>query len=264
METNSIKQYALITGCSAGLGKEFAIECAKRKLNLFLVALPDSDLEVLGNEIREQYHVDVHTMGIDLTLKDAPGEVFSYAMRNNIKVNILINNAGVGFNGKLENQSVDLIDKMILLNIRASTQLTFLFLPELKKAGRAWILNVSSFAGLSPVPFKCVYAATKTYLLFLTQALNEELKGTGVSVFSVHPSGIKTDRALETIRRSSYIARLSSLQPDYVAKVALNSMFAGKTFLVPGFVTKLYYYVGMMLPYFIIIRAVGKVFRKVT
>ena len=166
METIPIKQYALISGSSAGLGKEFALECAKRKINLFLVALPDPNLESLGKELRDRYKIDVHTLGIDLTRKDAPEEVFSYAMQNNIKVNILINNAGVGFNGKLEYQSVDLIDKMILLNIRASTQLTFLFLPELKKAKRAWILNVSSFAALSPVPYKCVYAATKTYLFF--------------------------------------------------------------------------------------------------
>jgi uncharacterized protein len=109
-----------------------------------------------------------------------------------------------------------------------------------------------------------VYAATKTYLLFLTQALNEELKGTGVIAFSIHPSGIASERALENIRKSSFIARLSSLQPEYVARVALNSMFAGKTFMVPGFISKLYYYLGMMLPYYIIFAAVGKVFRKST
>ena len=262
MEKPSIEHYALITGASAGLGKEFAIECAKRHMNLFLVALPGSELEILENELREEYKVNVHTLGIDLTNQDAPDEVYRYAMQNNIKVNILINNAGVGFNGKLEHQSVDLIDKMILLNIRASTQLTFLFLPELKETGRAWILNVSSFAALIPLPYKSVYAATKTYLLFLTQALNEELKGTGVTAFSIHPSGIACERALENIRKSSFIARLSSLQPEYVARVALNSMFAGKTFMVPGFISKLYYYLGMMLPYYIIFAAVGRVFRK--
>jgi uncharacterized protein len=136
MKKPSIEHYALITGASAGLGKEFAIECAKRNMNLFLVALTGSGLEVLGNEIKDQYQVDVHTLAIDLTRQDAPEEVFRFAMQNNISVNILVNNAGVGFNGKLENQSVDLIDKMILLNIRASTQLTYLFLPELKKPDR--------------------------------------------------------------------------------------------------------------------------------
>jgi hypothetical protein len=257
--TNS---FALITGASAGIGKQFAIECAKQKLNLFLISLPDTGLESLGLELKEKYHVEIHTLCIDLTGKNAPSEVHRYATQNNIVVSLLVNNAGVGFEGKLENLSVDLIDEMILLNVRASTLLTFLFLPEMKKLEKAYILNISSFGALTPLPNKCVYAATKSYLLYLTNAINYELKGTSVHALSVHPSGVSSERALDNIRRSSFIARISTLTPEEVAQLSIKNMLAGKKFIVPGTVTKIYYYLGLLLPTFMILNLVSKVFRK--
>ncbi len=264
MEKLSAKYHTLITGASAGIGKQIAIECAKRGMNLFLVSLPDSGLEAIAGELREKYPVHIHTLSVDLTREQAPAEVHRFAVQNNIVVNILANNAGVGFNGKFENLSVDLIDKMILLNIRASTLLTFLFLPEMKKLEKAYILNISSFAALTPLPNKCVYAATKTYLLFFTQAINSELKGTNVRAISIHPSGVSSERAVETIRKSSFIARISTLKPEEVAKIAMDNMLAGKKFIVPGLVTKMYYYLGSILPHFVVLNTVGRVFRRTT
>jgi uncharacterized protein len=254
--------FALITGASAGIGKQFAIECAKRSLNLFLISLPDTGLESLEIELKGEYQIEIHTLCIDLTSKNAPMKVHHYAMQNNIVVSILVNNAGVGFDGKLENLSVDLIDEMILLNVRASTLLTFLFLPEMKKLRKAYILNISSFSALTPLPNKCVYAATKSYLLYLTNAINYELKGTSVHALSVHPSGVSSERNLESIQRSSFIARISTLKPEEVAQLSIKNLLAGKKFIVPGTVTKIYYYLGLLLPTFIVLPIVSKVFRK--
>lgn len=264
MENFSTNQFAIVTGASAGIGKQLAIEFAKRHFNLLLVSLPNAGLENLAEELQEKYPVKVHFLSLNLTRHDAPKEVYRYAQKHNMEVNILANNAGVGFNGMFENLSVELIDEMILLNVRASTLLTFLFLPEMKKMKKAYILNISSFAALTPLPNKCVYAATKTYLLFLTQAINRELKGTNVRALSVHPSGVSSERAIENIRRSSAFARISTLKPDDVAKIAVKNMLDGKKFIVPGTVTKIYYFLGSILPHFLVLRAVGSVFRKTT
>lgn len=264
METELHKNYALITGASAGTGKQIAIECAKRGFNLFLVSLPQTGLEDFSEELRKTYPVDVKYLSIDLTKLNSPQEVFDYTTQNHLTINILVNNAGMGFNGKFESLAAELIDTMILLNIRASTLLTFLFIPEMKKSKRAYILNISSFAGLTPLPYKSVYAATKTYLLFLTQALNIELKGTGISLTSVHPNGITSERAKENVKKSGVMGRISSLTPEQVAKISIDSMLSGRKFVIPGVMNKFYYAIGVSLPHGIVIKLIGGVFRKKT
>lgn len=262
MEKEAVKNYTLITGSSAGTGKQIAIECAKRGFNLFLVSLPETGLESFSKELKENYPVDVHYLPIDLRKKKSPQKVFDYTVQNHLSINILVNSAGLGFNGKLEDSSVDLIDTMILLNMRASTLLSFLFIPGMKKLRKAYILNISSFAALSPLPYKSVYAATKTYLLFLTQALNSELKGSSISVTSVHPNGISSERAMEAVKNSSFIARLASLTPAQVAKISIDNMFSENVFVVPGVVNKFYYYLGCSLPHGVILKIIGKIFQK--
>ena len=264
MENKEVKNYTLITGSSAGTGKQIAIECAKRGFNLFLVSLPETGLESFSDELRQTYPVDVHHLSIDLRKRKSPQKVFDYARQNNLSINILVNNAGLGFNGKLEELNEILIDTMILLNVRASTLLTFLFIPEMKKLKKAYILNISSFAGLAPLPNKSVYAATKTYLLFLTQALKSELKETSISVTSVHPNGISSERAMQNIKNSSFMARLASLTPEQVAKISLDKMFSENVFVIPGVVNKFYYYVGCSLPHGIVLKLIGNIFKKTT
>jgi len=262
MGNEAIKNYTLITGSSAGTGKQIAIECAKRGFNLFLVSLPETGLESFSEELRNTYPVDVQHLSIDLRKKKSPQKVFDYAQQNNLSINILVNNAGLGFNGKLEDSNVSLIDTMILLNLRASTLLTFLFIPGMKKLSKAYILNISSFAGLSPLPYKSVYAATKTYLLFLTQALKSELKGTSISVTSVHPNGISSERAMEAVKNSSLMARLASLTPAQVAKISIDNMFLENVFIIPGVINKFYYYIGCSLPHGVVLKIIGKIFQK--
>ncbi len=232
MIMNSVSNYALITGASAGTGKQIAIECAKRGFNLYLVSLPETGLESFVAGLKEEYTVKIQFLSIDLRLYDAPQKVFDFAQEKNLSVNILINNAGLGFNGNLESLNTALIDTMILLNVRAATLLSFLFLTEMKKMDKAYILNMSSFGAFSPLPHKSVYGATKTYLQFLTIALSEELKGTKVSVTSVHPNGILSERALENIKKSG------------------------------GIMNKFYYWFGLCLPHGIVLKMVGRVFRK--
>ncbi len=262
MENTSAIYHTLITGATAGIGKQIAIECARRKLNLFLVSLPDTGMEELAESLRTQFAVDVKHLSVDLTRYDAPQKVYDFAQKNNLKINMLVNNAGVGFEGKIEEVITELTDKMILLNIRASTLLAILFLPQMMEMKKAHILNVSSFAAFAPIPYKCVYSASKTYLFFLTRALNSELKNTSVKVTSIHPTGVRSKRTLNHIKNSAFMARISSMTPEQVAKVAVKNMLNGKKFIIPGMVTKIYYYFGSMLPHGLILKLAGVVFRK--
>jgi len=264
MKNEAIKCYTLITGSSAGTGKQIAIECAKRGFNLFLVSLPGTGLESFSEELRETFPIDVHYLSIDLRKRKSPQKVFDYTQQNQLTINILVNNAGLGFNGKLEDLSISLIDTMIQLNIRASTLLTFLFIPEMKKLAKAYILNLSSFAGLTPLPYKSVYAATKTYLLFLTQALNMELNGTNISATSVHPNGITSERAKEIVKKSGIMGRISALTPEQVAKISIDNMFAENAFVIPGVVNKFYYSLGTFLPHGIVLKLIGGIFKRTT
>ena len=260
MKTTST--YTLITGASAGIGKQLAIECAKRGQNLLLVSLPDTGLDTLSVEIQREYHVNAKILEIDLTLYNSPMQVLKYTEENKLKIDILINNAGVGYNGKFETLTAKLIDDMILLNIRTTTLLIFLFLPQLKKCKKAYILNIVSFGALVPLPYKCVYAASKTFLLYLTRALKNEIKETGVSITSVYPSGVSSERAVENIKRSHIIAKMSSLSPQQVASDSLNNMFKGNSFVLPGIITKFYYIIGSIMPHGLMIRIAGFFFSK--
>lgn len=262
MENAALKTYTLITGASAGIGEQIAIECAKKGFNLFLVSLPETGLEQFSNDLKKQYSIDVQWFAIDLNNYESPQMIFDFAIRKNLTINILVNNAGVGFDGKFENLTTELIDQMILLNIRASTLLTFLFLPQMKSLNKAHILNISSLAAFTSLPNKCVYAATKTYLLFLTRAINYELKDSGVIITSIHPSGVSSKRALINIQKSSFIARITTLSPEQVAQISVKNMLSGNKFVVPGLVTKLYYYLGSFLPHGMVVRLVGRVFQK--
>lgn len=262
MNTEQKEYYTLVTGSSAGLGKRIASTCAEKGFNLFLVSLPDTGLENFAIELREKFPVQVKWLCIDLTRYEAPLDVFNFTRENSIVINNLVNNAGLGHNGKLENLTPLLIDQMILLNIRALTLLSYYFLDDMKKMEKAHILNISSFGAFAPLPFKSIYAASKVYVQYFSQGISRELKGTNISVTSIHPSGISSERALKNIQRSGKIARITTLSPEFVAKVAVDSMLKGTKYVIPGVATKIYYFLGSCLPHGLILRLVGRVFRK--
>ena len=262
---DSEKKYCLITGASQGIGKALAEECTNRKMNLFLVSLPDSGLEELAENLSSVNGNDIRSFCIDLTGKDAPKQVYEYAQSNNLVIDKIINNAGVGGFGELAAQDPVEIDNMILLNIRATTLLTFYFLNDLKKLPRAYILNISSFAAFIPLPKKSVYAATKTYIFFFSRSLSSELKGTNVKVASLHPNGVVTNSRLKkTLQDAHMMAKIATIESSEVAKIAVNGMLKGKKMITPGLFTRIFYILGSILPYGIIIRIVGKVFAKNT
>ncbi len=148
------KFFTLITGASEGLGKSFAIECAKRKMNLALVALPGSGLDRLADFICRNFGAEVLIFEKDLTLNSSCQELFDELALKKVRLNILINNVGMGNTHLFTEGSADFYEKQIRLNVMATTLITYLFLAKHKKNTSSYILNVGSLASFFYLPKK--------------------------------------------------------------------------------------------------------------
>lgn len=184
---------ALITGASSGIGLELAKIFAQNNIHLVLVARNKTKMDELSEELHRTYNINCTVIASDLSLPGSAGEIYKACMSKNIHVNYLINNAGFGDYGFFHDSNVHKQLNMIQLNITTLTELTRLFLPPMieKKFGK--ILNVASTAAFIPGPKMSVYFATKAYVLSFSEAIHEELKGTGVSVTALCPGPTESD-----------------------------------------------------------------------
>lgn len=261
---NSINpNYALITGSSSGIGKCFAYECAKRDMNVILVALPGTGLIEVGEDIGNRFNIKVHTYETDLTQPNAAQQLYDWCISNELQVSILVNNAGIGYEGEFEKLHPAFCEKLMQLNTQTIVMLTRLFVPELRKVENAYILNVSSMASFSPMPYKSMYAASKAFVYSFTRALREELRNTTISVSVLCPGPVLTNPAAKTaIAGHGAAIKLIVKKPEQVAAVALKKMLNGKAMIVPGTATKVYLAVMKTLPNSIQQFLIGWQFRK--
>ncbi len=240
--------YALITGASTGLGKALAQECAQRGMNLILVSLPDENLKSLCEKLKKDFKIEVFCKETDLTDRQSVVE-FAEWVTNNFAVNVLINNAGIGGTQRFTDSTIDYLDDMIQLNIRATTILTRLLLPELQKHRKAYLLNVSSLAAFSPVPYKTIYPATKAFIYHFTRGLEAELQDSNVQVCVLNPGPIMTNSDVsKRINSQSFYIKLSIMTPEEIAHIAIKKMFRGKSVIIPGFMSRLNAFLIRLLP----------------
>lgn len=219
-----MKQYALITGGSQGLGKSFAFELASRQINTILVSLPNENLQGVNREIIDRYGVDSHCYEMDLTDTE---ELLSFAklINGQYDVFMLINNAGIGGSMKFDMAETTAIIKMIQLNILALSVLTHNLMPNLFKQKEGYVLNISSMAACSPMGYKTVYPASKAFVYSFSLGLNEELKNTNVSVSVVNPGPMATNlEGSGRLSKHGFYARMITLLPDHVAKHCITQL----------------------------------------
>ena len=182
-----MKQTALITGASSGIGKEFAIVFARQGYDLVIAARNEKRLQEIAEEITANYGSKVLVIPIDLSLKDAAEQVFQRIKKEQIQVECLVNNAGYGDFGYFTETDWGKESDMISLNITCLTQFCKLFAVEMKKRGHGRILNLGSTGSFLPGPRMAVYFATKAYVLSFSEAIRHELKGSGVTVTTLCP-----------------------------------------------------------------------------
>jgi len=195
---------ALITGASSGIGEEFAKLFAKDKINLVLVARSEEKLKSLALALQEEFGVNVKVIAKDLSVLQQVEEVYTELQQENIAIDYLVNNAGFGDYNLFAESDWKKQEEMINLNILALTKLTHLFLPAMLKNRFGKVLNVASTAAFQPGPTMSVYYASKAFVLHFSEAISNELEGTGVTVTALCPgafeSGFQKAAALEESR----------------------------------------------------------------
>lgn len=256
--------YTLITGASSGIGKALAKECAARKMNLLLVALPDNDLDNFQHEIKNTYKIHCYILGIDLTKPGSFCKLYNWVKENNFSINILINNVGIGSKGNFEHTETLFYEKQLQLNVNATTMLSRLFIDELKANAPSHILNLSSMGGFFSIPGKTVYSASKAYVYYFSRSLRLELQPYNIFVSVLCPGGTDSNEKTIAINKElKGFAKWSILQPEDVAKEAISKMLKGKARIIPGFLNKLSYHISRTTPEFLKALIISNAFKHV-
>jgi uncharacterized protein len=226
---------ALITGASGGIGLELARIHASNGDNLVLVARSADKLLRLKEDLEARHHIRTHLISKDLSLPGAAREVFEETRSLNLSVDYLINNAGVGTFGLFHETDPVKTEQMIQLNVMALTQLTRLFLPAMivRKCGR--IMNVASTAAFQPGPTMAVYFASKAYVLHFSEAISNELGGTGVTCTAFCPGATESGfRDAAAMQESALFKNKKVPSSREVAEYGYRAMMKGKPVAIHG------------------------------
>ena len=232
---------ALITGATAGLGAEFARQLAPVATRVILVGRRKERLEQIVASLGESFpNLRIDSFPADLTMCSERSRLAAWIVREEIPLNLLINNAGLGDLGPFDTAEWSRLSPMLEVNITALTHLTHLMLPMLSAQSPSGILNVSSVAGFFPLPEMAVYAATKAYVTSFSEALRMELAHDGIHVTALCPGPVPTEffevasRAGETIRAMDRSHPALASSPDLVVREALKGLEASRPGVIPN------------------------------
>lgn len=229
---------ALVTGASSGLGSEFALQLAPYAARLILVARRTDRLEELKAALEAEHpHLQVFTYGLDLADTSKLDAFLRWLEDAGLRINILVNNAGLGDHGPFEESDPERIRAMIYVNIAALTLLSRALLPHLRSYAHGAVINVSSIAGLLPIPGMAVYAATKAYVNSFSESLRAELRDTGISITALCPGPVPTEFG-KVARRSDTDSMpapaIMTVPAERVVRAALHAASADKPRIIPG------------------------------
>ena len=235
---------ALITGASAGIGREFARQLAGRAGSLVLVARRLERLEELRDELtKKNANLKIHCRAVDLSKANEIEELCAWLMREKIAIDFLINNAGLGDRGPFATAEPRRISEMMMVNIVALTTLTRALLPAMIQRKRGAILNVSSTAGFLPIRKLAVYAATKAYVTSFSDGIRGEVRKVGITVTALCPGPVATEFSQVAQRNSGKQERSSPgfthVPVEEVVSAGLRAIERNKPLVVPGLVMKL-------------------------
>jgi short-subunit dehydrogenase len=247
---------ALVTGASGGIGLELARLCAKDGHDVILVARSAEKLQEAGKYLSGMYGVRTEAVVADLSDPEAPLAVMEEVGRRGLTVDVLVNNAGVGMWGLFGRQDTQQILDLIQLNLTSLTHLTRLALPGMVSRRGGRILNVASAGGFAPGPLMAVYFATKTYVIHFSEAIGNELRGTGVTVTALCPGPVATGFGKASgIHRVDPQTLPAALDAATVARIGYRAMRRGRPLVVPGIAMKTTVLAGKFSPRWIVTRA---------
>ncbi len=242
------QETVLVTGASSGIGRDLARCFAADGAQLILLARNTEALEALAEELRQAHPSQVRVLTADLSRPGEARRIFDELAGEKISVDVLVNNAGFGASGSFAEISLARQLEMVQVNLAALTELTGLFLPGMLQRRRGGILNVGSVAGFLPGPGMTVYYATKAFVLSFSEALAEELRGTGLTVSVLCPGPTESD--FGRVARGIKVRRLktSKMSSAAVAVHGHRAYRRGVVTAVPGFQNKLFVFLNRLLP----------------
>lgn len=263
---HAAKGTALITGASSGIGESLAGCFAAAGFDLVLVARSADKLQALAAALSARHSIKVRVEPADLSQPEAASALAAKLKRARVPVEVLVNNAGVLAQGLFAGMSAASQQQMIDLNVAGLTAMLSAFVPPMVERGSGRVLNVASIASFQPVPSLATYAATKAYVLSLTESLSEELRGSGVSVTALCP-GITATRMLDTaIQANAQVSRIPGVligDVDDVARQGFEACLKGDVICVPGVVNQVAVLASRSTPKWLLRRLSGLLGRQV-
>ncbi len=252
----------LITGASSGIGEEFARQLAARGENLLLVARSTDKLKALCDELSGAHKINAQYIAQDLTRSEAADRVFAETERRGLIVGMLINNAGFGAMGDFAHLDLERTLQMIDLNIKSLVALTYLYLAPMRERKQGAIINVASTAAFQGVPYMATYAATKAFVLSLSEALWEENRPYNVSVMALCP-GVTETNFFDAAQVEHKPPVRMVQTPAQVVKTALHGLKRGRSHIISGWSNYLMTEAERLVPRSLVERMAGKAMRPI-
>ena len=260
----SERRTALITGASSGFGVEFVKLFAADGFDLVLVARTEPPMQELAERLRVAHAITATVIAKDLSTEGASGELVADLAARGIRVDALVNNAGFAQYGPFVEADRDEMDQMVSVNVVALTRLTRSLLPGMVERGWGRIVNLGSIGSFTAAPMTGAYGATKAYVLSLSLALTEELRGTGVTVTALCPGPTETGfQARAEMADSQLIAGRTLDSAEAVARAGYTAMKRGKPYLVTGTTSRLFAFGSRFLPRTMSAKIAGRAQQKV-
>jgi uncharacterized protein len=239
----------LITGASGGIGYELSRLFAKDGYRIVMVARSMKKLKEKAISLQKEFNSDVITIGSDLSEPRSAENVYKKLKHKSVNIDVLVNNAGIGVFGHFSQTDAKSELQMMQLNMVSLTELTKLFLPDMIKRREGKILNVASTAAFQPGPKMAVYYASKAYVLSFSEAISNELNGTGVSVTALCPGPTRTAFFGKADMEKSILAsKLFTMDVKKVADSGYKGLMKGRRMVVPGINNKLFYILVRLVP----------------
>ena len=239
----------LITGAAGGLGRAFAAECGRRGYSLFLTDINREGLLCLQRGLERQFNITVTTKACDLTNAESVNEMLELIDRHSIRFDMLLNIAGLDFEGSFMGREREKIIEIVTLNNAATLRITHAVIQRRRKGRCFTVVFVSSLASMFPMPLKATYAASKRFLLDFATSLRQELKEQNVNVLALCPGGMVTTReSMEGIAAQGFWGEVTTNPLETVARKTLDRALDGKGLYVPGSLNRTLSFLGKLIP----------------
>lgn len=266
MSLNSLQhvagRWALITGASAGIGRAFAAALAQRQAHLVLCARDAERLQAVASELRQAGAAEVRVVACDLETAQGVQTLIDQVAAWELEIELLVNNAGFGAAGKFVRMDAERLRSMTHLNCTSLAELSLAYVPAMVRRGHGGVIQIASVAAFVPTPYMALYGATKAYVLHLTLALADELRGSGVRVLALCPGPVPTDFQ----KRAGYTnvdrGSAGALDADAVVAEALHAYERGRTLCTPGALNRWQSTLSRLSPLTLATRVAGWVLRR--